>query len=395
MKRYKIFWIISALLLLVILVGGMLWFAFHLNSKSKASSIPIVLFMQANLPDYPKHKNGSIVLSTFDMQSGQKTAVMNLDTCYNLPSTLSPDKTKIAYITMSNGECEKQYYTNLGNAELWVYNFQTRTKQLVASGLWNLVMPQWSFDGKYLGYERLTDSKLSREQNVYLYNLDSKEERLITTLTGVFSGLVAISKDRNYIYFKTSLDLLKINIQSGTQTKLFSVDNGYDASFYLSPDRTRIAVFSMEGWYGGKKTSTNWKIGVVDLANDSYKELYNGSDQLTLPLSDSLGNNPVIGNDFRVIYGITGQNAGLWSISLTNGSRAQIKAVSQDIQGISTIDISLDGKYLLYGTWKIENMSAKESWSHWYYYVMKLSDNSVQEISNFDYHTERAIFLMN
>jgi len=417
-KPKKNYWMISTILLLVILVGGMVWFGINLKSKSKLSSnqqittpgltnqattqpsqqiiksLPVALFMQINLPDYPKHKNGSIILSSFDTQSGLKNEILNLDACYNLPSTLSPDKTKMAYISMSNSECEKQYYTNVGNAELWVYNFQSKTKQLAASGVWNNVAPQWSLDGKYLGYERVTDSQSSREQKVYFYDLGTKEERLITTLTGVSSGLVAISSDKNFIYFKTIFDLLKINIQNGSQTKLFTVDNGYDASFYIAPDRTKMAVFSMEGWYGGKKTPTNWKIGVIDLTNDSYKELYAGTDSISLLISDS-DNKPLVTNDLQVIYGATGQSAGLWSINLLTGTKTKIHTESPNPQGVSTADLSLNGKYLLYGTWFTENTSPTESWSHWHFYVINLSDNSVQELKDFDYHTEKAIYLMN
>jgi hypothetical protein len=151
----------------------------------------------------------------------------------------------------------------------------------------------------------------------------------------------------------------------------------------------------MEGWYGGKKTPTNWKIGVIDLTTDSYEEVYNGPDQLALLSSDSYGNRPIVTSTSQIIYGITGQNAGLWSINLTNGVKKLIKTIPQDIRGISTADLSPDEKHLLYGTWKTENTSPTENWSHWHYYVMNLSDSNVQEIENFDYRTEKAVYLIN
>lgn len=411
------YWILSTLLLSAILIIGGFWFALgqkiknntpfsqtgntstQVNRPTTASQqvneiSPSVLFMKTNLPDYPKHKDGNIILSTFDTKSGQKTEILDLGACYDLPTLLSPDKTKIAYISMSNTECEKQYYTNVGSAELWIYNFQNKSKQMIASDVWNHVNPQWSSDGNTLAYEKVIDTPSARQQQVYFYNLSSNEGKLVATVAGVSSGLIAISKDGNFIYFEAPLGLLKINVQNGLQTKLFTVDNGYGVSFYISPDRAKMAVFQMEGWYGGKKTPTNWKIGVMDLRSDSYKELYSGADSISL-LASNLGNKPVFTNNSRVIYTMTGQNAGLWTINLSDGRKTKIQPLATDLNGISTLDISLDGKYLLYGDWSTENTSPTESWSHWHYYVMNLPNNTSQELSNFDYHTEKAIYLMN
>lgn len=364
--------------------------------KPVASSLPQVLFMQTDLPDYPNHKDGKITLSSMVVESRQKTDLLTLDACYLLP-TLAPDKSKMAYLVMSNQECEQEYYTNIGDTELWIYDFQTKDRRLIAGNVWKFVAPQWSLDGRYLGYERVVDYQGApgREQKVYFYNLESGQESLIVFVAGVSSGLVAISADNNYLYFQEPSDLLRINVQTGVQTKIFTIDYGYDAVFTILPDRQKIVVFSEEGWYGGKPTPTNWKIGAIDLSDNYYNELYSGTDQIYLLHADPFGNRPLVTSDgAQVIYGITGKNLGLWLMSLLDGTKHKIDLKLPDFSFISPIDLSLSGKYLLYGGVATQNTGSTDGSSRWHYYVMSLVDNSVQELGNFDYHNEKAIFLL-
>ncbi len=417
------YWMVATFFLFILVIS-LAWLVFKLGGKDKKSSLgqvtvskqatqfptqtqqkvtktmPMVLFVKRKISDYSKHqKNGSVTLSSLNVQTGEKKELIKVDGCYLVPS-LSPDKTQIAYITMLNSECEKEYHANVGQTELWIYDFQSRTKLLVTNGVWKFTKPQWSSNGKYLAYDKVIDSRSSREHMLYIYNLSTKKEKLTTTLTSFSGELVSVSPNAKFLYFRRAFDLIKVNVQDGTQTEVFTnKDKAYDFSVYPSPNETKMIVFFTESWYGGKKTPINWKVGIINLVDNSYKELDSNLEEVpVIPFSvsdaQSNNNNPIVVSSSEVIYGVVKKDPGIWAINLTDGAKTRIKKMELGTQNISTLDISLDRRYLLYGNWEAENNSGSVK-SHWRYYIMNLSNNSTQEINNFDYRTEKAIYLLN
>lgn len=345
------------------------------------SSDKILLILAKVTTDYKTFKDRYVALSSLDITTGQKTELTRWPAC-EATVILSPDKNKMAYFITPNDQCEREYYglSPGGETELWVSDLSNQNKQFITDGVWKYTSPKWSLDGRYLAYEKVVEHPYpqEREHKLFLYDLQSKNEKFLGSFFGAAHEIIGFSQKHDSIYYKGKFDeLFKINVANQERLKIYAPEPGFGSTFAVSPDRNRIAVFDMEGWYGGKTTPTRWKIGVIDVLTDSYRELYNGTDLLTY-LTDRPGGNKIVfsRDSSYIIYGITSKriDGGLWTIDLSSGNRKKLEGTSA-LSGVAPIALSLDGNLLLYTDFEP---------NHLYYYIFSLSTGIIRKITNID-----------
>ncbi len=173
---------------------------------------------------------------------------------YTVEGTVSPDGTKIAYLTIPPNASEQAARTQGG--ELWVMNANGTDAKAVGQRIGHLAM--WSPDSTRIIYSRLValekpkNPQVPFQTEIYAIDADGTNQKLLLsddTAYGIYP--VGWSADnKTFYYAKAPLqghwELWGIDIASGLAKLQSQLPYSIIQSFQLSPDGTKLLVTAFD-----------------------------------------------------------------------------------------------------------------------------------------------------
>jgi len=160
----------------------------------------------------------------------------------------SPDGKEIAY-----ARYEMKYYRGQGrmaNQNLYIYNLRSQRERMISGTTGQNSGPVWSPDGKQIAF---TMSK-GESPNLYVYDLDKEETKPLVQNPGI-DVEPSYSPDGKWLVFSSSKtgnpELYKMDLQTKQQTRL-TYTRYYNSSPVWSPTGDTIAFAGLDNPFGKK-----------------------------------------------------------------------------------------------------------------------------------------------